>query len=179
MTSSRALPARDGKPRRPSNSSQISSELRTLCIRLAPLRQVEEMLISLLSGRLVTARRHPPPVIDDDQSSLYSVADSQKEAQKLPQEIAFPSNGGWKVNFQTLLAQRASEDSSVANARRAHNRDVPRILSALANDMTTLWADQSVQKLLKSSEIRLDEQPGLYSASLVCRRHITHYSPYS
>ncbi|KAF9530040.1 guanine nucleotide binding protein, alpha subunit [Crepidotus variabilis] len=158
VSSSRLPPPREDKARRPSNSSQLNPELRKLCIRLAPLRQVEEKLISLLSGRMVPARkgRSKRDSVDEDDVSVYSLPDSQKEPQKLPQEIAFPSNGGWKVNFTSMMGRGQSPFE--AN----EGDQATRILTTLTNDMVALWKDQSVQMLLKQAEIRLDEQPGFF-----------------
>jgi len=158
ITSPRPIPVREGEPHRPSNSSQISPELRRLCIRLAPLRQVEENLISLLSGRHAPTRRRSQSHLQDPEGDQENDPPSATKGLKSLQEVVFPSQGRWKEKFSST--RRRSEDSQLpagVGSSDGHSR----ILTALTDEMVNLWEDQSVQTLLLSAEIRLDEQPGL------------------
>ncbi|KAF8882175.1 guanine nucleotide binding protein, alpha subunit [Gymnopilus junonius] len=131
------------------SSSVISPDLRKLCTRLAPLRQVEENLIKFLSGL-------EPPRSDDTgvQSQPYRPS-------KAP-DISIPANNRWK---QALSNQRVSTDSRSSTTRsgdRFGDSQSRRILAALGDDIAALWKDVTVQDILKSSDIALEEQPGFF-----------------
>lgn len=144
--------------RRPSNASTISAELRKLCVRLAPLRQVEEDLIAMLSGRPAPSRRSRNKQYDE-LGEDWSVSKPN-----VLQEIAFPSGGRWKQTFSLSLSRRSEESSSGSSTRSADSSkdgQTRRILAALGEDITALWKDPTVQTFLQKAEIALEEQPGL------------------
>jgi len=157
ISSPRSTPPREFEPRRPSNSSLTSAELRGLCGRLAPLRQVEENLIALLSGHTAAPPRRR------SLSQIRDAEDPESEAglktSKMLQEIIFPSRGGWKQKFNPSRRSIESEQTETTDGQPR------RILAELSDDMMKLWEDPSVQSLLKLAEIRLDEQPGLWVSS--------------
>lgn len=131
-------------------SSVISPDLRKLCIRLAPLRQVEESLIKFLSG-------DESPRSDDT-----SGVNSQPYHPAKAPDISIPASNKWK---QALSTQRVSVDSRPSSTRSGDkfgDGQSRRILAALGDDMAALWKDNTVQEILKSSDIALEEQPGLY-----------------
>jgi guanine nucleotide-binding protein subunit alpha len=161
ITSTRSVPAREGEPSRPSNSSLITPEIRRLCIRLEPLRQVEDNLISLLSGRAAPPRRRTL-------SQLKNIVDPEVEslpkATKLPQELVFPSEGRWKEGFSrpARLSLDSQHPGAILSVNQSKDGQSLRILAALGDEIMRLWEDSTVQSLLKSAEIRLDEQPGFF-----------------
>lgn len=156
VTSTRTIPTRDGElPPLPPNSSQISLELRRLCVQLGPLRQVEENLISLLSGRTAPPRRRTVSQLKDaDDPEVESLS----KVTRLPQEIVLPSEGQWKGFGRTT---RLSLDSKQPTPQ-SQDGQVRRTLATFGDEMVKLWEDSMVQSLLKLAELRLDEQPGLY-----------------
>ena len=114
----------------------MTAELRKLCARLAPLRQVEESLSKALSG-------------SSDKGQRYNPA-------KAP-EVSIPSGSGWKK----ALAARRSEESNVSRAGELDDGRNRRILAACGEDIARLWNDPTVQHSLRSADIALEEQPGL------------------
>jgi len=99
-------------------------------------------------------------------SQMKDTGDPEVEpskATKLPQEIVFPSKDRWKQVFAPtrlpLDSQQAGVVSSVNQSQDGQSR---RILAALSDEMVKLWEDSKVQALLKSAEIKLEEQPGFF-----------------
>lgn len=82
----------------------------------------------------------------------------------MPQEIVFPSRGGWKQKFLPFRRSIESEQTETTDGQ-TQNFQLQRMIATSADDMMKLWGDSSVQSLLKSAEIRLDEQPGLCVSS--------------
>lgn len=115
----------------------MTAELRKLCIRLAPLRQVEESLCKTLSG-------------SSDNRQGYNPA-------KAP-EVSIPSGSGWK---KTLAGGR-SEESNVSRVGASDDGRNRRILAACGEDIARLWNDPTVQQSLRSADIALEEQPGFF-----------------
>ncbi|KAF8156718.1 guanine nucleotide binding protein, alpha subunit [Crassisporium funariophilum] len=145
--------------RRPSTASPMSPDLRKLCIRLTPLRKVEENLINALAGRKPTPKSS---VITDETAVMQQQPYNPARAT----EVSIPSGSGWK---QAFSLQRRSEESTTSSSRSStrtnelsedgQNR---RILAALGDDIAALWKDASVQQALKAAEIALEEQPGFF-----------------
>lgn len=143
-------------PRRRSSVGPLSSDLRRLCVRLGPLRQVEETLINTLSGRM-TGRHYVDP---EEAKQAYNPAKAT--------DVSIRSGTGWRQGFPP---GRKSEDSSGSSNRSepvhpGEDGQSRRILAALGDDIATLWKDTFVQKTLKAAEIGLQEQPGLCVFSL-------------
>lgn len=163
ITSTRPFPTRNGESSRPPNSSQITPEARTLCTKLAPLRQVEENLILILSGRAAPPRRRTTSQTqdrDDPEDECPS------NASRLPPEIVFPSKSRWKGGFGlTRLFLDSQQPGSVSSVNQSLYGQSRRILATLGDEIVKFWNDPTVQSLLKLAEIRLDEQPGLYVCS--------------
>ncbi|KAF8956308.1 guanine nucleotide binding protein, alpha subunit [Flammula alnicola] len=132
-----------------SSSGSISPELRKLCIRLGPLRQVEENLNNILSGRSSFKLPDDPEAVNQP----YNPA-------KAP-EVSIRSGSGWRQAFSLT---RRSADSSGSSTRSDTSEDGQsrRILAALGDDIAKLWKDPAVQTLLKTAEIALEEQPGFF-----------------
>ncbi|KIM46923.1 hypothetical protein M413DRAFT_7609 [Hebeloma cylindrosporum] len=122
----------------------VSPEIRKLFTRLAPLRQVEENLIAIISGRSTS------------KSSDGSQSQSQYNPSKV--ELSVRSGSGWK---QALSLVRESVESSESSTRSI-DHESRRILAALGDDIANLWKDDHVQQSLKEAEIALQEQPGFF-----------------
>ncbi|KJA26908.1 hypothetical protein HYPSUDRAFT_36075 [Hypholoma sublateritium FD-334 SS-4] len=142
-------------PRRRSSVGPLTSELRRLCVRLGPLRQVEETLINILSGR--------SPGRPFNETEMARQAYNPAKAT----DIALRSGSGWRQGLS--FGRKSGETSSGSstsnrsdNLYMGEDGQSRRILSALGDDITALWKDPSVQKILKAAEIGLHEQPGFF-----------------
>lgn len=116
----------------------LSSDVRRLCARLAPLRQVEECLTKEIAG-----------------SHLPGLSDTPSYNPAKASEVAIPCNSGWRA---VLKNKRSEEALKSAGKSDDTNR---RILAACSEDITSLWNDAWVRKALKERDIALQEQPGL------------------
>ncbi|KDR68446.1 hypothetical protein GALMADRAFT_231412 [Galerina marginata CBS 339.88] len=149
---------RDSLPnhqRKPSITSRpIGNDLRKLCVRLAPLRQVEENLIKILSGD------------ENPRSGDSSGVNSQPYNPAKAPDVAIAAGKGWR---QAFSLQRRSLESlgSSTKSDRSDDGQNRRILAALGDDIAALWKDEIVQHVLKSSEIALEEQPGFFLDQVV------------
>lgn len=137
-------------PRRRSSGGPLSSELRRLCVRLGPLRQVEETLINILSGRSTFSSF-------DERSAVKPSYNPAKAT-----EVSLRSGSGWRQGFAFGRKSDDSSDSSTqSDAMVGEDGQSRRILAALGDEITALWKDPFVQKTLCAAEIGLQEQPGL------------------
>lgn len=129
----------------------VSSELRKLCTRLAPLRQVEEDLNSIICGGSRPA--------SFDGSRPRSPTQPYNPAKAT--EVSIRPGSRWK---QALSFKRNSVElpgSRARSADRTKGEQSRRILAALGDDIASLWRHAAVQQSLKTAEIALHEQPGL------------------
>jgi guanine nucleotide-binding protein subunit alpha len=132
------LPA---EPQSSNGKYTTSNDLRFLKLRLAPLRQVEQIL----------TRRFCPPDFEADASGQY-----QKDRAS---EVSVRGLSGWK----TLLRNRRNPQNPAASDDLD---DSQRVIEACKDDMTSLWEDSVVQTALKKHKVRLQDQSGL-SALLI------------
>lgn len=130
------LAGRNSNPPEATSSTMMTHDLRTLCARLAPLRQVEETLTTRLSGTTV---------VEGPETIQYHPAKAS--------EISIRSGSGWKglMNFRRQSFSSVKTDDTQSR----------RILNALAEEITALWEEPTVQRELKDREIVLQDQPGL------------------
>ncbi|KAF9480954.1 G-alpha-domain-containing protein [Pholiota conissans] len=140
-------------PRRRSSGGPLSSDLRRLCVRLGPLRQVEETLLRTLSGRSTFTSF-------DERSAVNQQTYNPAKAT----EVSLRSGTGWRQGFS--LSSSKSDDSSGSSSRSdtmvGEDGQSRRILAALGDEIATLWKDPYVQKALQAAEIGLQEQPGFF-----------------
>ncbi|PPR01953.1 hypothetical protein CVT24_011102 [Panaeolus cyanescens] len=148
-------------------ATSISTELRKLCIRLAPLRQVEENLVKFLSS--AGAGQDPTSSYANGEHASDKIKGMLTYHPLKASEVSIPSGSSWK---RGLSLQRRSEDAlteashgssgSQTLAERSDDGQNRRILAALGEDMAALWANSTVQQSLASAEIALEEQPGFF-----------------
>lgn len=136
----------DGQ-RKSSSSANIGPELRKLCIRLAPLRQVEDSLIKSLWGDA------PPKPNNGSEVKTQAFG---------PASISLPTGYSWKKALGLHKASMESLSSSSTRSTRSVDGQNRRILAALGDDIFALWDDSGVQNILQTAEINLKEHPGLY-----------------
>ncbi|KIY45110.1 G-alpha-domain-containing protein [Fistulina hepatica ATCC 64428] len=117
----------------------LSEELRTLNMRLAPLGPVEEGWIKLISPEYSCGAQLPTS------PSRY---DPRKAS-----EINVRSGGGWKFRRSKRASFKKAFQEDTANRC---------ILSACAEDITSLWKSTEAQTILRLHDIQLSEQPGFF-----------------
>jgi guanine nucleotide-binding protein alpha-1 subunit len=117
--------------RRGASSPLLSSKIRTLCLRLAPLRSVEEDVVKILSQR---PSRKP-----------------HNSARLLENAV---TNG-------TLFFRSSKSAQGESDSDRREYGPSRRVLDALGEDIAVLWQDESLQEALQLAGIVVEEQPGL------------------
>lgn len=144
----------------------IPPELRKLCIRLAPLRQVEENLIRFLSNGTGMALPHVSynPVTGEQMSEKLKSMLAYHPLKA--SEVSIPSGSSWRRGLKRRSEDALTDESNASTgsytlAERSDDGQNRRILAALGDDMAALWTNRVVQQSLKSAEIALEEQPGL------------------
>lgn len=126
-----------------------------LKMRLAPLLQVEEVLIRRLS---------PSGSPNFDSAHLAPLTNlPYSERSKNPtKEVAVNSTTQWKGAFTRFITNTRSSFES----DRAIDWDDPDdpgvVLHACSEDMARLWGDPTVKKLLRLKQLRLEEMAGLF-----------------
>ncbi|KAF9057266.1 guanine nucleotide binding protein, alpha subunit [Panaeolus papilionaceus] len=145
----------------------IPPELRKLCIRLAPLRQVEENLIRFLSNGTGMALPHVSynPVTGEQMSEKLKSMLAYHPLKA--SEVSIPSGSSWRRGLKRRSEDALTDESNASTgsytlAERSDDGQNRRILAALGDDMAVLWTNSAVQQSLKSAEIALEEQPGFF-----------------
>ena len=121
----------------PSAQIPVTDDHRRLALRLAPLKQAEELLRMRIS-------------LPEDDTHVV-VASSA--------DFAVRSAAGWKEAFLKLRGQRG--DAGTKEELQSAN-----ILEACAPDMVTLWSDPIVKSIVRQKRLRLEESSGLWVPSL-------------
>lgn len=116
---------------RGASSPLLSSKIRTLCFRLAPLRSVEEDVVKILSKQPSRKTHNPVRLLEN------------------------------AVTNGTLCFRSAESVIGETDSDRREYGPSRRVLDALGQDIAALWQDESLQQALKLAEIALEEQPGL------------------
>jgi hypothetical protein len=124
------------------SSPTLNDDVRRLCMKLVPLRTVEETLIKQLGGSV-------PLLLDASEPLRYHPAKAS--------EVSIRSDSGWKV---FMKFRSPSEESNAPE--RLEDSQTRRIINACADDIVGLWADQTVQSCLSDQGILLEDQPGLF-----------------
>ncbi|RXW21319.1 hypothetical protein EST38_g4531 [Candolleomyces aberdarensis] len=151
--------SRPGSPEPDADSSPLSPELLKLKMRLAPLQQVEEALLRKLS---------PPGSMDFEATHLAPVTNLPyaTRSSRFTREVAVHSNSQWKGAFSRFMASvRTSLDSMDVDFASDPN-DPGVVLNACIEDMIKLWTDPTIQSLLKTYKVRLEDKAGFFLDSL-------------
>ncbi|TFK39288.1 guanine nucleotide binding protein, alpha subunit [Crucibulum laeve] len=142
----------------------LTPELLKLKLRLAPLLQVEEVLIRRLT---------PVGSGETEATQLVSYTERSKNYLK---EVAVNSAAHWKDAFAKLV----SSDTESFDSQHAIDFDDPNdpgiVLNACSEDMVKLWNDPLIQQLLEKQNLRMEEVAGFFLDSLE-RVTSTHYIP--
>lgn len=125
-----------------------------LRMRLVPLLQVEEILISRLTpggSREIESRR----IAALTNQIIPAIS------RTAPKELAVSAGSSWKTAFTKLLSRSSMDGESDRTNNWNDPEDPSRILHACRDDMIQLWEDETIQALLKTKKLRLEEFPGL------------------
>ncbi|CCM00780.1 uncharacterized protein FIBRA_02822 [Fibroporia radiculosa] len=156
-------------PSRPSDPDQplLTAEHLKLKMRLSPLLQVEQTLVRKLT---------PPGSAEFEATHLASVTSGYVERAR-SKEVAVNSQFAWKNMFSRFLPEsRESFDSSRDGIDWDDPDDPGRIIYACGEDMIRLWNDDTIRKLLKMHNLRLEDRSGFFLDSLE-RITAPHYVP--
>ena len=121
----------------PSSQKLVTNEHRCLALRLAPLKQAEELLRVRIS-------------LPED--GTHGVVASSAD-------FAVRSAASWKEAFLKLRGMRG--DVGTKEEVQSAN-----ILEACATDMTVLWSDPIVQTIVRQKHLWFEESSGLWVPSL-------------
>ncbi|KAG6821012.1 hypothetical protein H0H93_007902 [Arthromyces matolae] len=129
----------------------LSAEHLRLKMRLLPLQQVEEALLRKMTpaGSAEWEATHLSPLTNLPYSNRHAG------------ELALNSMTPWKTAFSKLLSgTRSSLDSQDIDFDDPNDPGV--ILNACKDDITALWSDSTIQKLLQHQRIRLQDMGGFF-----------------
>ena len=113
----------------------ISPKILTLCLRLAPLRRIEEDFVKILSRRSSLGMQYP-------RSSVHLLENAVR-------------------NGTLHCCSESTTTLGKSDFDRPEHGPSRRVLAALGEDIAALWRNESIQQALKSAEIALEEHPGL------------------
>lgn len=129
----------------------LTAEHLKLKMRLSPLVQVEQALVRKLT---------PPGSTEFEATHLTNVSNYQYTPRT--KEVAVNSQFAWKHMFSRFLPDSRDSMDSEEGINWDDPQDPGRIIYACGEDMIRLWNDETIKALLKSLNIRLADQPGLY-----------------
>lgn len=129
--------------------------LRSLRMRLSPLRQVEMLLVQRLSA-------------NDPSRSTLKVEEAAPWVYGRASEVSIRGGSGWKSLLR--LRQNVNSGSRTIDTRQDELDDARQILNACRDDIVTLWADPDAQAGLQDEGVSLQQQSGLYVSSLMLVR---------
>lgn len=126
-----------------------------LRMRLLPLLQVEEILISRLTpgGSREIESRRIAALTNQIIPAINRTA---------PKEPAVSAGSSWKNAFTKMLSRSSLDGEADGTGNGDDNEDPGRILDACRDDMIQLWEDPVIRALLKAKKLRIEEFPGLY-----------------
>ncbi|KAG6907740.1 hypothetical protein DXG01_007540 [Tephrocybe rancida] len=134
------------------HSTQLESDLLKLKMRLAPLLQVEQVLI----------RRLAPDGPGEAETMLHNHDSSYADLSKsLIEEVAVNSTRTWKETVNALTPQPAEQPSGWDDPN-----DPGVVLNACSQDMQLLWNDLTVRTLLKNQSIHMEQMAVSFLDSL-------------
>ncbi|KII91164.1 hypothetical protein PLICRDRAFT_696280 [Plicaturopsis crispa FD-325 SS-3] len=127
----------------------LTAEHLKLKMRLAPLIQVEDVLMRKISGGAPQEQR------GDDYSDREHFA---------TREPAVHSGAAWKHTFTRLINNRQGHEQSDVEA--AEDDPATTVLNACGEDCMRLWADPTIKQLLIAHKMRLQEMAGFFLDAL-------------
>ncbi|KIY47327.1 G-alpha-domain-containing protein [Fistulina hepatica ATCC 64428] len=165
----------------PSSFALFHSPLDTIQARLAPLRDIERLLVA----KLVPPNEEEATRLTAPDDSSYRFA--PRHGYSRSQEIFVRPGTGWKgalskarVNTTSLCGDDPVSSSSNRRASASdflETADEPQsVLHACAQDMIQLWQDPGVRAILRKKKLRLEESPGFFLNDLA-RVTASHYLP--
>lgn len=133
----------------PKEYPALNPEHLKLKMRLAPLLQVEAVLVKKL--------------LPNGHAQLSKLANP---CQSLPlqQEISVNSSAGWKNTFNRLIGRNSCDSADLIDWSDPDDPGV--VLNACAEDMKRLWTDPVVRKLMEVENMRPEEMAGFFLDAL-------------
>ncbi|KAF5386136.1 hypothetical protein D9615_002342 [Tricholomella constricta] len=120
----------------------LTEQHKSLTLKLAPVRQIERDLKSLLgSGASET---------DDAPNSS-----PRAEGRNILHEFALRSTSGWKTVLDHVRNPSAGRGQQL-------QRVACEVINGLKDDILQLWKDDIVQRILQKRQIRLEDTPGFF-----------------
>ncbi|TRM57497.1 guanine nucleotide binding protein, alpha subunit [Schizophyllum amplum] len=137
---------------RPSSSGSKESssgidDVRRLCMKLSPLKRVEESWTRHISGS--NAHHEAPPTEDVTPNSL---------APPRAPEVYVRSGQGWRG----LMRFRRQSESAPRPPEVVEDEQNRHILAACASDIVAFWEHPTVQRIIDERRLALREQPGFF-----------------
>lgn len=131
----------------------LSEEIRRLCIRLKPLREVEDSLTRKIAGFVP----EQPPSKEGAANGLNPSIPSRYHPSKAC-EVSIRSG-----RRNRLIRFRRRSESSILGGEYDEAGDIlnRRIIHACAEDIRSIWINEEVQDVLREKGIALQSQPGL------------------
>lgn len=121
--------------------------LRSLRMRLSPLRQVEMLLVQRLSA-------------NDPSRSTLKVEEAAPWVYGRASEVSIRGGSGWKSLLR--LRRNVNSGSRTIDTRQDELDDAQQILNACRDDIVTLWADPDAQAGLQDEGVSLQQQSGFF-----------------
>jgi hypothetical protein len=134
------------------SSPILDDDLRRQCIKLVPLRSVEETLRKRLDGPT-------SPPLNGFEAPRYN--------RDKASEVSIRSGSRWKAFTKFRHSSDASTDTPISEM--LEDSQTRRIIGACADDMASLWANRAVQSSLSEQGIVLQSQPGLFVSLTLIR----------
>lgn len=148
-----------------------SSPLDAIRQRLAPLQQIEKVLIAKLvpPNEDEPTRLGIPPHIPSEAMVNSRVQNKNQEVFVRPGPGLKGALSRARVHYPSFHNDSSDEDTDITYGRpnSAGNTgletpdDTQAVLNTLRREMIQLWADAHVRQVLRHKKIRLEEQPGL------------------
>lgn len=126
----------------PSTAIPLTEKHKGTWLRLAPLRQIEKDLKTLLGS----GSSEP-----DDRPEKYS---SGHEPKSSFHEFALRSSSGWKSVLDHIRNPSEGKDQEL-------HRVACHVVVSCKEDIKWLWNDPAIQEILRKRRIRLEDTPGL------------------
>jgi hypothetical protein len=125
----------------PSIPIALTEHHKSLSLRLAPLRQIEKDLKSLLGSGSSEPDDRPEKYFNGNPKSSFH-------------EFALRSSSGWKSVLDHIRNPSEGKDQQL-------HRVACHVVMSCKDDIKWLWNDAAVQNILQKRQIRLEDSPGL------------------
>jgi hypothetical protein len=144
---------------------QFSGSQKVLSLRLAPLQQIQKDLETTLGASATEPTPSGTPFLT---TSVFTILDNDSIPERVPSpEFCVRSNCGWKsaLNKVRLPTGKHHGDRHSNEADRAKSlkrgSEICDVIVSCKDDIKALWADRTIQTLLKKRDLVIEHQSGL------------------